>query len=146
MKMVDGDLVCGRYPCMSHSGKGVRCSAEGCMKYAQPVKGEKESFSVSSNFKKCMHLGCFNDGLQGGVCWCYGANTKLCCYDTKLFNESTGKWTVSYCTNYGQKEGQYTMHGGSIQMCSYMIGYGQKCTNRAKNGGVYYEHCLESLI
>ncbi len=23
MKMVNGDLVCGRYPCMSHSGKGV---------------------------------------------------------------------------------------------------------------------------
>jgi thiol-disulfide isomerase/thioredoxin len=40
MKMVDGDLVCGRYPCMSHSGKGVRCIAKGCMKYVRPMKGE----------------------------------------------------------------------------------------------------------
>ncbi len=105
MKMVNGDLVFGSYPSMSHSGKGVQCVAEGCMKYVRPVKGEKRElqcvFHHFKELKKCIHPGCFNDGLQGGVCWCHGVNTKLCCYDTKLFDESMGKWTVSYCTKYG---------------------------------------------
>jgi len=47
------------------------------------------------------------------------------------------------------------MHGGNIQECSYKkrlglglglgLGY-QKCTNRAKNGGVCYDHYFECLI
>jgi hypothetical protein len=149
MKMVDGDLVCGRYPCMSHSGKGVRCIAKGCMKYVRPMKGEKRELQcVFHRFKKltkCIHPGCINDGLQGGVCWCHGAKTKLCCYDAKLFNESTRKWTVSYCTNYSRKGGECTKHSGDVHTCSYNK-YGQKCTNRAKHGGICYEHYLESLI
>ncbi len=41
MQKVGGDLVCVHYPCMSHSGKGVQCSARGCNKYVRPTKGEK---------------------------------------------------------------------------------------------------------
>jgi hypothetical protein len=53
MKMVDGDLVCGRYPYMSHSGKGVRCIDKGCMKYVQPVKGEQRELQcVFHHFKE----------------------------------------------------------------------------------------------
>jgi hypothetical protein len=45
------------------------------------------------------------------------------------------------------------MHGGNIQECSYSykkwlglgLGY-QKCTNRARNGGVCYDHYIESLL
>jgi hypothetical protein len=33
-------LVCKRYPCTSHSGKGVQCSAKGCPKYVKPVQQE----------------------------------------------------------------------------------------------------------
>jgi hypothetical protein len=41
MQKVSGELVCVCYPCMSHSGKGVRCSAKGCIKYVRSTKGEK---------------------------------------------------------------------------------------------------------
>ncbi len=37
MSMVNKVLVCGIYPCMSHSGKGARCCAKGCPKYFTPV-------------------------------------------------------------------------------------------------------------
>jgi hypothetical protein len=44
------------------------------------------------------------------------------------------------------------MHGGNIQECSYkkwlgfgLVGY-QKCTNRARNGGVCCDHYIESLL
>jgi hypothetical protein len=74
MKMVDGDLVCGRYPCMSHSGKGVQCVFKGCIKYVRPAKGEKRELQcVFRHFKKlakCIHRGCINDGLQEA---CVGA-------------------------------------------------------------------------
>jgi hypothetical protein len=46
------------------------------------------------------HQGCVNDALRGGVCYCHGANTKLCCYDIRLFDESTKEWKVSPCNNY----------------------------------------------
>ena len=151
MQKVDGELVCVCYPCMSHSGKGVRCIARGCNKHVRPVKGETRElqcvFHRFMAFKRCIHPGCFNDALQGGVCWCHGANTKLCCYDAKLFDESTKKWIVSRCTHYAQKGGECTMHGVNIQeqTCSYNK-WGQKCTNRARNGGVCYDHYFESLI
>jgi hypothetical protein len=151
MQKVDGDLVCVCYPCMSHSGKGVRCIARGCNKHVRPVKGETRElqcvFHRFMAFKRCIHPGCFNDALQGGVCWCHGANTKLCCYDAKLFDESTQKWIVSHCTHYARKGGECTMHGVNIQeqTCSYNK-WGQKCTNRARNGGVCYDHYFESLI
>ncbi len=43
------------------------------------------------------------------------------------------------------------MHGGNIQECSYKkwLGFGlgyRKCTNRARNGGVCYDHYTESLL
>jgi hypothetical protein len=151
MQKVSGDLVCVCYPCMDHSGKGVQCKARGCIKYVHPTKGEKLElhcvFHCSMAFKRCIHQGCFNDALQGGACWCHGANTKLCCYDAKLFDESTNKWIVSRCTHYAQKGGECTMHGGNIQeqMCSYNK-RGQKCTNRSRNGGVCYDHYKESLL
>ncbi len=44
---VGGDLVCVCYPCMSYSGKGVQCSARGCIKYVHHTKGENENFIVS---------------------------------------------------------------------------------------------------
>jgi hypothetical protein len=95
MQKVGGDLVCGSYPCMSHSGKGLQCVARGCNKHVLPVKGETRElrcvFHRSMAFKRCIHPGCFNDALQGGVCWCHGADTNLCCYDAKLFDESTKK-------------------------------------------------------
>ena len=155
MQKVGGDLVCVCYPCMSHSGKGVQCSARGYIKYVHHTKGEKRElhcvFHRFMAFKRCIHPGCFNDALQGGVCWCHGANTKLCCYEAKLFDKSTKKWIVSHCTHYARKGGECTMHGGNIQECSYIqllglgLGY-QKCTNRARNGGVCYDHYIESLI
>ena len=159
MQKVGGDLVCVCYPCMSHSGKGVQCSARGCIKYVHHTKGEKRElhcvFHRFMAFKRCIHPGCFNDALQGGVCWCHGANTKLCCYEAKLFDKSTKKWIVSHCTHYARKGGRCTMHmhGENIQECSYKkwlglglgLGY-QKCTNRARNGGVCYDHYIESLI
>jgi hypothetical protein len=155
MQKVGGDLVCVCYPCMSHSGKGVQCSDRGCIKYVHHTKGEKRElhcvFHRFMAFKRCIHPGCFNDALQGGVCWCHGANTKLCCYDAKLFDESTQKWILSHCTHHARKEGECTMHGGNIQECSYKkrlglrLGY-QKCTNRARNGGVCFDHYFESLI
>jgi hypothetical protein len=37
MTKVNKVLVCKRYPCMSHSGKGVQCSTKGCPKYVTPV-------------------------------------------------------------------------------------------------------------
>ncbi len=140
MQKVDGDLVCVCYPCMSHSGKGVQCKARGCIKYVRLTKGEKQEFHCvfhwSMAFKRCIHPGCFNDALQGGVCWCHGANTKLCCYDAKLFDEYTKNWIVSRCTHYARKGGECTMHGGNIQeqTCSYNK-RGQKCTNRARMEG-----------
>jgi hypothetical protein len=157
MQKVGGDLVCVCYPCMSHSGKGVQCSARGCIKYVHHTKGEKRElhcvFHRFMAFKRCIYPGCFNDALQGGVCWCHGANTKLCCYEAKLFDKSTKKWIVSHCTHYARKGGRCTMHmhGENIQECSYKkwlglgLGY-QKCTNRARNGGVCYDHYIESLI
>jgi hypothetical protein len=113
---------------------------EGVINMSDPWREKQESFSVSF-----IHPGCFNDALQGGVCWCHGANTKLCCYDAKLFDESTKKWIVSRCTHYARKGGECTMHGGNIQECSIKkwLGFGlgyQKCTNRARNGGVCYDH------
>jgi hypothetical protein len=33
LKSVNGELVCGSYPCMNHSGKGLRCDARGCNKH-----------------------------------------------------------------------------------------------------------------
>jgi hypothetical protein len=126
MRKVDGDLVCVCYPCMSHSGKGDQCKARGCIKYVHPMKGEKQElhcvFHCSMAFKRCIHPGCFNDALQGGVCWCHGANIKLCCYDAKLFDESTKKWIVSCCTYYAQKGGECTMHGGIYKnKCAVII-------------------------
>ena len=60
-------------------------------------------------------------------------------------------WIVSRCTHYARKGGECTMHGGNIQECSYKkwLGFGlgyQKCTNRARNGGVCYDHYIESLL
>ena len=145
------EIWCVCYPCMSHSGKGLRCVARGCNKHVRPVKGETRElqcvFHRFMAFKRCIHPGCFNDALQGGVCWCHGANTKLCCYDAKLFDESTKNWIVSRCTHYARKGGECTMHGGNIQQqrCSYNE-RGQKCTNRARNGGVCYDHYIEGII
>jgi hypothetical protein len=67
----------------------------------------------------------------------------FCCYDAKLFDESTRKWTVSYFTNYSRKGGECTKHSGDVHTCSYNK-FGQKCTNRAKHGGMVFEHGLES--
>jgi hypothetical protein len=100
MIKVNKVLVCMRYPCMSHSGKGVRCSAKGCPKYVTPVLlGETRQmmcvFNCDMAHERCSHQGCVNVALQGGACYCHGANTKLCCNDVRLFDESTKKWKVS---------------------------------------------------
>jgi len=36
MQKVGGDLVCGSYPCMSHSGKGLWCVARGVINMSNP--------------------------------------------------------------------------------------------------------------
>jgi hypothetical protein len=105
MIKVNKVLVCKRYPCMSHSGRGVRCSAKGCPKFVTPVlQGEMHQmmcvFHCDMAHKRCIHQGCVNVALQGGVCYCHGANTKLCCYDVRLFDESMKEWKVSRCNNY----------------------------------------------
>jgi hypothetical protein len=93
-------LVCKRHPCMSHSGKGVQCSTKGCSKYVTPVLQREMKwmmcvFHCDMAHKTCIHRGCVNVALQGGVCYCHGANTKLCCYDVRLFDESSKEWKVS---------------------------------------------------
>ena len=141
-------LVCKRYPCMSHSGKGVRCSAKGCPKYVKPVQqGEMRQmmcvFHCDMVPKRCIHQGCDNDALQGGVCYCHGANNKLCCYDVRLFDESTKQWKVSPCNNYARKGGFCIRHGATkpLPTCSC-----NGCTNKCRNGEICGDCYLESLI
>jgi hypothetical protein len=100
MIKVNKVLVYKRYPCMSCNGKGVPCSAKGCPKYVTPVLQREMRqmmcvFHCDMSHKRCIHQGCVNVALQGGVCYCHGANTKLCCYDVRLLDESTKEWKVS---------------------------------------------------
>jgi hypothetical protein len=97
-------LVCGRYPCMSHSGRGVRCSTEGCTKYVRPVpQGEKGQmmcvFHRDTEPKRCIHPGCVNMTLQGDVCQCHGANTKFCAITSRcLMSLQTSEKSVDATT------------------------------------------------
>ena len=141
-------LVCKRYPCMSHSGKGVRCSAKGCPKYVKPVQqGEMRQmmcvFHCDMVPKRCIHQGCDNDALQGGICYCHGAKNKLCCYDVRLFDESTKQWKVSPCNKYARKGGFCNGHGATkpLPTCSC-----NGCTNKCRNGEICGDCYLESLI
>jgi hypothetical protein len=141
-------LVCKRYPCMSHSGKGVQCSAKRCPKYVKPVQQGKMRqmicvFHCDMVPKRCIHQGCVNDALQGGVCYCHGANTKLCCYDIRLFDESTKEWKVSPCNNYARKGGFCNRHGATkpLSTCSC-----RGCTNKCRNGDICNGCYIESLI
>ncbi len=123
---------------------------EGILNMSDPRREKNKNFIVSYIVpwhSKDASIQNVSMMLQGGVCWCHGANTKLCCNDAKLFEESSKKWIVSRCTHYARKIGEYTMHGGNIQeqTCSYNE-RGQKCTNRARNGGVCYDHYIESII
>ena len=139
-------LVCKRYPCMSHSGKGVRCSAKGCPKYVKPVQqGEMRQmmcvFHCDMAPNRCIHEGCVNDALQGGVCYCHGANTKLCCYDVRLFDESTKQWKASSCNKYARKGGFCSGHSAQVTLCS-----SRGCTNKCRNGDICNDCYLESLL
>jgi hypothetical protein len=141
-------LVCKRYPCMSHSGKGVRCSAKGCPKYVKPLQQGKMRqmmcvFHCDMVPKRCIHQGCVNDALQGGVCYFHGANTKLCCYDIRLFNESTKEWKVSPCNNYARKGGFCNRHGATKPLPTCRC---HGCTNKCRNGDICNGCYIESLI
>ncbi len=137
-----------QYPCMSHSGKGVWCSAKGCPKYVTPVlQGEMHQmmcvFHCDIAHKTCIHRGCVNVALQGGVCYCHGANTKLCCYDVRLFDELLKEWKVSQCNKYAWKGGFCNRHGANqpLPMCSR-----SGCTNKCRNGDICYGCYIESHI
>ena len=160
-------LVCGKYPCMSHSGKGVKCKAAGCPKYVRPVpQGETRQimcvFHRDMILKRCIYPKCVNDALQGGVCQCHGANAKLCCYYVKLFDETTKEWKVSQCNNYARKGGLCSRHGANKPVLTCVRRKEKlfqnegwdvqrrvvQCTNlQSKNGaGICYDCYLETLI
>jgi hypothetical protein len=133
-------LVCKRYPCMSHSGKGVLCSTNGCPKYVKPVQqGEMRQmmcvFHCDTLPKRCIHRGCVNDALQ--------ANAKLCCYCIRPFDDSTKEWKVSPCNNYARKGGFCIRHGATkpLPTCSC-----RGCTNKCRNGDICNGCYIESLI
>ena len=102
------------------------------------------------------------DALQGGVCQCHGTNAKLCCYDVKLFDESTKEWNVSRCNNYARMEGLCYRHRANqpVPICGRRkeeLCWDEKhnldCrevkrTNlQSKNGaGICYDCYVETLI
>jgi hypothetical protein len=59
---------------------------------------------VTWHIKNRNNQGCVNVALQGGVCYCHGANTKLCCYDIRLFDELTKEWKIVDTTIMFERE------------------------------------------
>ena len=71
--------------------------------------------------KICMHEGCTNNSIKGGVCIRHGAKKKLCSHEG--------------CTNHAKKGGVCIKHGAPRKTCKY-----EGCTNHAKKGGVCISH------
>lgn len=148
MTKVNKVWVCKEYPCVSHSGRGVKCSAQGCPKYVKPMPHAQGDippmlcvFHRNLILRNCIHQGCKNVALQGGLCYDHGANTKLCCHDIRHFDRSKCEWKASVCNKYARKGGFCNGHSAKVTLCRC-----RGCTNKCRNGDICNDCYMESLI
>lgn len=139
-------FFCMKFPCASHNGKGVTCTAKGCKLFIPTLEERKDQsgkeihewfcgrhwnlaydgYMNRQAIRQCMQQGCVNDELQGGLCLSHGANTKIC-------NHPGG------CTHKVRDGGVCARHGASRRAVRKTCNH-DGCTKLAQNEGLCVEH------